>query len=839
MAESSAGALTGQSRVVINVLTSWGSYFVFFIAGFLLPHFIDDNLGKEMLGIWDFAWSLVNYLALSSMGIASSLNRFVASHRAAGEHDKVREAASTVFVIQCVLASLVLAASCIIALVMPGLIGQEGDDLVMAQWVFFLLGASLAMQFLFDTSRGILTGCHRWDIHSLLNAGTYFLAVIAMLVLLVAGYSLVALGAVYLTMHLVQGIIRHFIAMRICPESSFAVSSVSMSFARTILVFGGKSILLMISPVIIVQTTYFLVMTSLGPAVLAVLARPMSLMRHIESFLARFTNMLIPMAGSIGATQGQEELRRFALLSARFGFAFTFPVIGAFCVYGHEIVRIWMGDDYVDRAIIIALGLGYLLPLAQTAIVRVLTGINEHGRASIVAVVGTLVTYAITWVFVSGSTTPAAWAWLVVVPLALVNGIIVPVYACRRIGLGLGRYLREGFLAVTLCAGTTTLLLWAIDEGLELHGLWILPNLALYGLLTSMLYWKFVLTASMREGFVREVKKRVLGIAVRTGVMTRLLAGYRDTIPVLTVHGVADTAENDDWTPSWGRVSSHQLDAVMAVLSRHFEFVSVDEMVDMISGKKPLRPGCMAITFDDGYENNLSVALPVLERYGAPLNVFISTRMLTEREPYWIDRLDFALTQLPERRFLFKTDRITWELNWEGDENLEQAYRAFRSALHEAYDDDYELLEDLERVALELEARIGRSLRDQFEDDKWGAVISEDQLRDLPENVIVGSHTINHIRAGHIDAGALREELEGSKHAIERIAGRCDHFCYPRGVYNDEAARLAKSCGYVSAFTGDNGTNRVGDDAFKLKRISFPQGTSEGEVLYHLLRNLS
>ncbi|XOV86652.1 MAG: polysaccharide deacetylase family protein [Pseudomonadota bacterium] len=839
MSDVSARVLTGQSRVVSNVVTSWGSYLIFFVAGFLLPHLIDRQLGQSMLGMWDFAWSLVNYLALSSIGIASNLNRFVANHRALNEPNRVKEAASTVFVIQVLLALVVLAASAGIAWSLPTWIEQTGADLITLQWVFFILGSSLAVQFLFDTSRGVLTGCHRWDLHSLLNAGTYAVAVMVMMTLLFAGFSLVAIALTYLAMQFIQGVLRHRIVMTICPEAAFAPGSVSMAFARTILVYGGKSILIMISPVIIVQTTYFLVMTNLGPALLAILARPMSLVRHIESFLARFTNILIPMAGSIGVTQDREDLQQFALLSARFGFAFTLPIIGVFCIYGDEVIRIWMGDDYVERAIIVVLGLGYLLPLSQTAIIRVLTGINEHGRASVISVVGTLLAYGLTWIWVRDSASAVSYAILIVLPLTLVNGLIVPLYACRRIGLPISRYFLEGFFTVLMTGGVATGLLWMVDEYLDTTGIWIFVNLVFYALFTSLLYWKFILTTSMRQTANKAVKGQLLGLAARSGLLHAMLNRHRETIPVITIHGVADEAADDLWRPTWQRCSTDRLDAVMSVLSRHYQFISLDEMVEMLAGRKPVKPNCMVITFDDGYENNLSQAMPVLQKYAAPLSVFVSTRMLVEREPYWIDRLDYALTQLPDKCFRVENSRFTHEMRWADQDELAAAYKSFREAILEAYDNDYEMIADIELLLDELEGQLGRSLTEIFEHDKWSALLTAESLGQLPPDVTIGSHTINHVRVDRVDDAALRREMTESKQTIESLSGKCDYFCYPQGVYSDAAARMAKEAGYLAALTGESGTNRAGDDLFKLKRVSFPGGTTEGEVLYHVLRNIS
>jgi len=71
--------LTGRHRLVSNVIFNWGGHFVFIIAGFIMPRMIDRRLGQEILGIWDFAWSLVSYFQIVGMGIGSSVNRFVAN----------------------------------------------------------------------------------------------------------------------------------------------------------------------------------------------------------------------------------------------------------------------------------------------------------------------------------------------------------------------------------------------------------------------------------------------------------------------------------------------------------------------------------------------------------------------------------------------------------------------------------------------------------------------------------------------------------------------------------------------------------------------------------------
>ncbi len=59
--------------------------------------------------------------------------------------------------------------------------------------------------------------------------------------------------------------------------------------------------------------------------------------------------------------------------------------------------------------------------------------------------------------------------------------------------------------------------------------------------------------------------------------------------------------------------------------SNGFTFVSMDEIYLYLSGRITLAPKTVCITFDDGYKDNLTEALSVLEKYGAPAIIYIAS----------------------------------------------------------------------------------------------------------------------------------------------------------------------------------------------------------------------
>jgi peptidoglycan/xylan/chitin deacetylase (PgdA/CDA1 family) len=60
-------------------------------------------------------------------------------------------------------------------------------------------------------------------------------------------------------------------------------------------------------------------------------------------------------------------------------------------------------------------------------------------------------------------------------------------------------------------------------------------------------------------------------------------------------------------------------------------------------GEGTLKPGTIAVTFDDGYANNLYEAKPLLERHEVPATVFVTSGMVGRNREFWWDELEAIL----------------------------------------------------------------------------------------------------------------------------------------------------------------------------------------------------
>ena len=322
--------------------------------------------------------------------------------------------------------------------------------------------------------------------------------------------------------------------------------------------------------------------------------------------------------------------------------------------------------------------------------------------------------------------------------------------------------------------------------------------------------------------------RRLLGLLLRITFVTHILRLLnRRKITILMLHGVA--AEHDDagWHPLWPRLTPARLDVVLGQLAQHYQFISLDEAVDVIAGRKAPPKNGLVLTFDDGYRNNVTEALPVLKKHGAPAAFFIATGFVETRESYWIDRLDYALQQAPEEARLIEALGKTYDLRNLDRPSLAEGYRRLRLGVKNSVPDDEQMLAEFDRISADLERAAGTSIRDIIDVDPYVAVATWEQLSDVAANgVDIGSHTVNHCRLTGIEHDEVAKQLAESKQTLEQKLDRsCRHFCYPNGDHDRSVAALVDKAGYISAVTTDNGLNRVGDDLMTLRRYPMPSGT--------------
>ncbi|PSC05428.1 polysaccharide deacetylase [Alsobacter soli] len=225
-----------------------------------------------------------------------------------------------------------------------------------------------------------------------------------------------------------------------------------------------------------------------------------------------------------------------------------------------------------------------------------------------------------------------------------------------------------------------------------------------------------------------------------------------------------------------------------------FRFVTLDEAVDRVERGGEGAP-VLAITFDDGYRDNLEYALPVLRRHGAPATVFVTPGFAERQVGLWWCDLEGAIGRADRVRLSIGEERF----------DLPAGAAVEKSA---AFETLYWRLRGLPEG--EMLAVIGRLAAEQGIDSLATTerlCLDWDGLRRLAADplIAVGAHTMTHPMLAKHDAAVARAEIAESRAAIERELGQAvRHLAYPVGDPTSAGPRefaMARELGFRSAVT--------------------------------------
>ena len=229
----------------------------------------------------------------------------------------------------------------------------------------------------------------------------------------------------------------------------------------------------------------------------------------------------------------------------------------------------------------------------------------------------------------------------------------------------------------------------------------------------------------------------------------------------------------------------------------------------------PSRRPRVVVTFDDGYRDNLTNALPIAESKGVPITVFVTSGVLGNYNGFWWDRLGTLLRSRPPR---------VREID------LPVGGRNVRLPLGSSG-----IKADLDSVRRHLlplrVAEIERALdtvSEQWQVDSApppdaGTLTPEDllQLADS-DAVTIGAHTVDHVRLRDRPAREQQDTIAGSKRELEHLIGRAvSHFAYPFGLpgdFDDRSVDAVRSATFDTACTLIPGKARSSTDPYRLPR---------------------
>ena len=299
------------------------------------------------------------------------------------------------------------------------------------------------------------------------------------------------------------------------------------------------------------------------------------------------------------------------------------------------------------------------------------------------------------------------------------------------------------------------------------------------------------------------IRKLALNVARFTGLapLARPLVGGIGAI--LMLHRVTARPERPNGINRHLNIAPDFLDAVITDMKANgYVFVSMDEAIERIA--RGGQGGQFAtITADDAYRDNLTEALPVLEKHGTPITIYVAPALIDGSAFLWWEVIDDLFDRNAEVRLRSgATDMVI-------DSSTPAKKFAANSWMHEYLTHDVRE-EDQHQFVAELATAHGI---DPLEPSRK-TLMDWNELRDMADHplVTIPAHTVNHYNLRRLDEATARREIESAGGVIQQHVGRAPrHMAYPYGYADAVGCReveLARKAGFASAVTTRHGVLR-------------------------------
>lgn len=236
------------------------------------------------------------------------------------------------------------------------------------------------------------------------------------------------------------------------------------------------------------------------------------------------------------------------------------------------------------------------------------------------------------------------------------------------------------------------------------------------------------------------------------------------------------------------------LDSALALVKRSgWDFVSIGEVCRRLRNPGDQRRFA-CFTFDDGYLDNYTLALPVFAKYSAPMCVYVSTGILDRTMSYWWgglaalvlrnDEIEVPFPDSPARKFQLRTlqqKRSVYDILDEQCHQNELFLPYLTSAFEKYRIDSHSLLDE--------------------------HALSTDQARMLARHplVTIGSHAVTHRRLSSLSESEADSEITASRKELEAsLSVPVRHIAYPfggRSACGEREFTLTRAAGYESGVT--------------------------------------
>ena len=291
---------------------------------------------------------------------------------------------------------------------------------------------------------------------------------------------------------------------------------------------------------------------------------------------------------------------------------------------------------------------------------------------------------------------------------------------------------------------------------------------------------------------------------------------------ILVYHRVVKDEEIEEDLELGLTVSCSNFEKHIKEIKSKYKICSMDEFVRNL--KKKTNEFMIAITFDDGYKDNLYQALPILTKHEAPASIYVTTRFLNQEVDIWWYELGEVIQNRTEINFQYKEKKFNFLLD-----NKKRKFLAYQN-----------LMKLFKSLKIDAQNELMEKITNTKKRKNYSHIcLNSEEILMLEKNplITISSHGHNHQNLKILSDEEVKYEITKSLEVLENLINRkVKHFAYPFGGKDQVSTReynVIEDMNFDSAVIGS--VYPIKDcNFFSLPRIYVGKNTCEKTLINHL-----
>ncbi len=454
-------------QLLKNIFSSWAGFGLRVGITFFFTPFITGILGEARYGAWVVVFATLDYLSMADIGMKQSLVRFISKALGEKRMDKVNGILNTATAIYLGLAAIAMVFALIIIANLGSLIDIPDPALLQeTKDTLQVITFEMVVFFLLLPFANTLGAFHRFDISNAQNMVAETVRVIVLVILLKAGYGLVALVWAIFVISLLRQIWSIITLKRLHPEVKLQAKSLDRSIAKDLLGYSKISFLITIMWLVIFRADAYILGGLITVAAAGIYAPAGQIFYYIRNLINAVGTPLVPAISHLESTGDTKALAHIYLKGLKY-VSFVTSIFATGCLfYAHDFMRLWLAPEYAPAAdVMIVLAIPAVIFMPQIVGNSIMFGLSRHKNLLYVLIAEGIMKIVLSIILVD-KMGMIGLAYGTGIPQVILYGLVYPQVIKRIVGLPVSRiyltFLKSAILGGITAAPIAALMIYLI-----------------------------------------------------------------------------------------------------------------------------------------------------------------------------------------------------------------------------------------------------------------------------------------------------------------------------------------------------------------------------------------